>query len=820
MIHNGLQKLKHYFDDLRWYILFLIERVFSPVCSAGRVPTTELVNRIFAFCELYSGKTLYPYQERFSKRVIRSVLDNDGEEITALFSRQSGKSETIAVTVGGLMIILPELANMPMFADDPRLTMFKEGVKVGVFAPSQRQAQITYNRIKTRLQCDTAIEVLNDPEFRLEFTTSNGQTCALSNGSFVTSISASDGSNIEGESFMVIICEECQDISNFKIRKSIHPMGAAYNATIVKIGTATTFKGDFYDAIQRNKREDEQKKSHIKNHFEFDYRVAAKYNPKYAKYVESEKKRLGENSDEFRMAYCVSPDTRILTSDLKWVQAKFIKAGDSLVGFDENPPKKNGQRKFKNTLVEDVGCIERPCYKLKFEDGTSIVCSEEHQWLVFTAGSRTQWVKTKDLKPTDRIYKVCNVWDSTEPDYRIGYLSAAFDGEGCISHDSGHKLSQVCFAQRDNIMLCKVKQYLTDFGFTFGCQIDSKGVHKLYLTGGKYEIIRFLGLIRPERLLGKFDANLLGTVRCCNYEDRGFYHPHVVSKEYVGVQEVIPIRTSSRTFVAEGLASHNCLEWIIERGMFVDIEKFEKNNTEFLLERVMEDHTANHVIGIDLGGKGDDTILTPVEVDWDMPVIQETRQDEETGEEIVYTAYNTYLKDWMCISNCPDYEEQYPLIMDYISHFRVARVVCDATREASVAHRLRANLNCEVIPYIFTTKSKSEMYKHLLKEIDSGRARVCGGEQTQATREYLDFMEQLGELEKGWSGTHMVVSHPDEKGAHDDYPDSWALAVWGASFEGEVNTAETGNTNKFTEKTRAESVFYKARNKMTARRRR
>ena len=82
---------------------------------AGRISTTELVNRIYNFCEVYSGRVMYPYQGQFSKRIIRSVLENDGAEITALFSRQSGKTETVAITVGGLMIILPQLANMPMF---------------------------------------------------------------------------------------------------------------------------------------------------------------------------------------------------------------------------------------------------------------------------------------------------------------------------------------------------------------------------------------------------------------------------------------------------------------------------------------------------------------------------------------------------------------------------------------------------------------------------------------------------------------------------------------------------------------------------------
>lgn len=99
--------------------------------ASGKISTKELVNMIFDFCELYSGVTFYPYQEQFSKRLIRSVLDDEGSEITALFSRQSGKSETVATTVGGMMIILPKLGNMPMFANDHRLNRFKDGLWVG-----------------------------------------------------------------------------------------------------------------------------------------------------------------------------------------------------------------------------------------------------------------------------------------------------------------------------------------------------------------------------------------------------------------------------------------------------------------------------------------------------------------------------------------------------------------------------------------------------------------------------------------------------------------------------------------------------------------
>ena len=252
--------------------------------------------------------------------------------------------------------------------------------------------------------------------------------------------------------------------------------------------------------------------------------------------------------------------------------------------------------------------------------------------------------------------------------------------------------------------------------------------------------------------------------------------------------------------------------------MFIDIVKFEANNGEGLLDRVSYDKTATHVAGIDIGGKGDDTIVTMVEVNWNMPVILESQHNDETGEDETYVAYNTYLVDWLCIRDEPDYEEQYPQIVDYLEHFLVARVVCDATREAAISHRLRANLKAEVIPYIFTTKSKSELYKHLDKEISAGRARVAASESTKATREYQDFIQQLGELQKGYSGTNLVVAHPDEKGAHDDYPDSWALAVWGCNSKVEVDNTETTN-NKFTEKTKNEITGYRMRNRLTARRR-
>jgi hypothetical protein len=56
--------------------------------------------------------------------------------------------------------------------------------------------------------------------------------------------------------------------------------------------------------IQYNKRRDANlRRGHRPSHFEYDYRIASKYNPNYAKFIAKEKLRLGEDSDEFRMSY-------------------------------------------------------------------------------------------------------------------------------------------------------------------------------------------------------------------------------------------------------------------------------------------------------------------------------------------------------------------------------------------------------------------------------------------------------------------------------------------------------------------------------------
>jgi hypothetical protein len=258
----------------------------------------DLISRIVLFCEELSGFPMYPYQRAVAYRVIESMILADAEEITALMARQAGKSESLATTLAGCMVLFPKLAKT-----FPIMERFKRGLMIGIFAPTDEQSDIVFSRIVSRLTSDAAEEIMFDPEIddRVE---GKSKIVRLRSGSFCRRQTANPRAKIEGSSYHIIVIDECQDADDTVIRKSIHPMLAAYAGTIAKIGTPGYHKGDFYKAINVNKRRQSNRRAR-QNHFEYDYKVVSRYNANYAKFIAKEKIRLGEDSEEFQMSYAL-----------------------------------------------------------------------------------------------------------------------------------------------------------------------------------------------------------------------------------------------------------------------------------------------------------------------------------------------------------------------------------------------------------------------------------------------------------------------------------------------------------------------------------
>jgi len=262
----------------------------------------KLIDQCIEFQTTLVGHELHPYQMPLARRIIESVIINDGEEITALAARQSGKSETIANTVATLMVLLPRLAKM--YPD--LLGQFKDGIWIGMFAPVEGQVETLFGRTVNRLTSERALEILGDPEIDDSLGRVAGVTRQIklkNSGSSLMMMTANPRAKIESKSFHIIVIDECQEADDFVVSKSISPMLAYYSGTMVKTGTPTTHKNNFYRSIQLNKRI-QTARGKRQNHFEWDYRDVSKFNPNYAKFIKKEMIRIGEDSDEFQMSYC------------------------------------------------------------------------------------------------------------------------------------------------------------------------------------------------------------------------------------------------------------------------------------------------------------------------------------------------------------------------------------------------------------------------------------------------------------------------------------------------------------------------------------
>jgi len=261
----------------------------------------KLTDRCIQFMDALVGHSLHPYQMPLARRIIESVIINDGEEVTALAARQSGKSETIANTVATLMVLLPRLAKM--YPD--LLGKFSNGIMIGMFAPVEGQVETLFGRTVNRLTSERATEILGDPEIDDNLGRVSGvkrKIILKNSGSSLTMMTANPRAKIESESFHLIVIDECQEADDFVVSKSISPMLAYYSGTMVKTGTPTTSKNNFYRSIQLNKRR-QTTRGRRQNHFEWDWKEVAKVNTNYGKYIKKEMLRIGEDSDEFQMSY-------------------------------------------------------------------------------------------------------------------------------------------------------------------------------------------------------------------------------------------------------------------------------------------------------------------------------------------------------------------------------------------------------------------------------------------------------------------------------------------------------------------------------------
>jgi hypothetical protein len=86
----------------------LSSRNFKTAPFIGRLThgqIRKLAKAILAFSEFVCEIKLYPYQREFCLRIITSMLSEDTAEVSALFSRHSGKTEAVTLVIIWCIII-------------------------------------------------------------------------------------------------------------------------------------------------------------------------------------------------------------------------------------------------------------------------------------------------------------------------------------------------------------------------------------------------------------------------------------------------------------------------------------------------------------------------------------------------------------------------------------------------------------------------------------------------------------------------------------------------------------------------------------------
>lgn len=263
-----------------------------------------------------------------------------------------------------------------------------------------------------------------------------------------------------------------------------------------------------------------------------------------------------ERSSHSALSHCVSPDTPILTSDLRHVPASEVGIGDQLIGFDESlegAGHGRAHRKFRTATVEAVSVVSKPGVIVRDAEGRETLCGSDHPWFIRRPNRqpRLAWVSADGLMPGSQLLSL-GTWEFATS-RAAGYLAGLYDGEGSLSgRGAGRKQTSLVFSQRSGAVLDAFMEAMDSLGLTYShykCAPNSTSPTDTVSVQGVPRILRTLGTLRPVRLINRAwevyeGAGIVVT--------RQLDVTSVESLEFVREQEMVSIRTNTRTLIANG----------------------------------------------------------------------------------------------------------------------------------------------------------------------------------------------------------------------------------------------------------------------------
>ncbi len=265
-----------------------------------------------------------------------------------------------------------------------------------------------------------------------------------------------------------------------------------------------------------------------------------------------------------QIGFCLATDTKVLTSDYRWIDIDSLRVGDKLISVDEFHQGRGQGRKKRVGTVERINFNYLKASKIIFDDGREVIATPEHRFLCKVRGAvHTEWREVSKFRVGDKVRHFCNMWDGGN--YEDGWIGGIIDGEGSLRHKSGTELTIV---QAEGSVFNRVIKYFKDNNYTHRITerkdnrggLGNKKVFDL-TTSNTAEIYKIIGQTRPSRFVGKTDW-WVGS--CIGRDKNNNSWVKIKSIEPLGKRRMVDIQTSTSTFIANGFVSHNSTAAIIK----------------------------------------------------------------------------------------------------------------------------------------------------------------------------------------------------------------------------------------------------------------
>jgi hypothetical protein len=198
-------------------------------------------------------------------------------------------------------------------------------------------------------------------------------------------------------------------------------------------------------------------------------------------------------------------------------------------------------------------------------------------------------------------------------------------------------------------------------------------------------------------------------------------------------------------------------KWQIGTGQFTTQEELDKLYTD--RNPAYRNEKDYCFAGIDVAKHPDSTVVTIIR--WN---------EEKKIKEIL---------SWLELRG-ENYQDQFDIIKDFLGNYNVVALGIDSTgvgdpvTDMFVSSTRFQDENSGLYAIKFSAISKDNMYRNLKLTIQGLLTTLPKQDKKHGEK----FRQQMLDLQQQYNGQILKVNHPDSPDAHDDYPDSWALAEW------------------------------------------